>query len=179
METEELELIHGPRSIKKSVTRLASEIDRDHKGGALTLVAVLKGSFVFLADLARALRTPVTIEFIRVASYRHGKAPGELHLLQDIEIPLRGRSVVLVDDIVDSGRTSHFLMRRLRRRRPLSCRLCALLDKPSRREVDLNVDYLGFTIPDTFVVGYGLDFNERYRQLPGLYSLRSKGSGSP
>ena len=179
MEKEELALIHSPRSIKKAVVRLASEIDRDHGGGTLTLVAVLKGSFVFLADLARALRTPVTIEFIRVASYRHGKVPGAIHLLQDIEIPLRGRNVVLVDDIVDSGRTAHFLMRRLRRRWPLSCRLCALLDKPSRREVDVSVDYLGFTVPDTFVVGYGLDFNERYRQLPGLYSLRPKETASP
>jgi hypoxanthine phosphoribosyltransferase len=179
MKNEALDLIHSPRSIKKTVARLASEIDRDHEGGTLTIVAVLKGSFVFLADLARALRTPVVIEFIRVASYRHGTKPGALHLLHDIEAPLRGRSVILVDDIVDTGRTSLYLMRRLRRRRPLSCRLCTLLDKPSCREVNLEVDYRGFTVPDTFVVGYGLDFNERYRQLPGLYSLKSNERVSP
>lgn len=179
MEKESLELLHSPRAIKRAVARLADEIDRDHEGETLTLVAVLKGSFVFLADLARTLRTPSVIEFIRVSSYRHQRLPGPLRLLQDIEIPLKGQSVVLVDDIVDSGRTSLFLLQRLRRRRPRALRLCALLDKPSCRERDLKIDYRGFTVPDTFVVGYGLDFNERYRHLPGLYSLGSKGSPSP
>jgi hypoxanthine phosphoribosyltransferase len=179
MEREALDLLHSPRAIKRAVARLAGEIDRDHEGETLTLVAVLKGSFIFLADLVRALRTPAVIEFIRVSSYRHQTAPGPLRLLQDIETPLKGRPVVLVDDIVDSGRTSLFLLQRLHRRRPRSLRLCALLDKPSCRETDLEVDYRGFTVPDTFVVGYGLDFNERYRQLPGLYSLGSKGGPSP
>jgi len=150
---------------------MADAIDRDADGEPLTVVAVLKGSFVFLADLLRRLKSPVTVDFVRIASYGKGVSPGTARFTNDVEIPLRGRDVLIVDDIVDTGRTATLLKRHLLKKRPRSCRLCALLDKPSRRVVDIDPDYCGFVVPDVFVVGYGLDMNEQYRQLPGLYSI--------
>lgn len=175
MESVSLTPLFDPASIRAAVRRLAGEIDGDCAGQPLTVVGVLKGSFVFLADLVRLLDTPVTVDFVRLSSYGDGTRPGRLRLSQDIEAPVRGRHVLIVDDIVDTGRTIRYILQRIKRRHPLSCRVCTLLDKPSRREGEVAVDYRGFTVPDVFVVGYGLDLDERYRQLPGLYSLPLSG----
>ena len=171
MSADKLTPLQGPGRIRAAVKRLAAAVDADAGGKALTVVGVLNGSFVFLADLIRSLRTPVSVDFVRIASYGSKTSPGDLHFTKDVELPLRGRDVLVVDDIVDSGITTSFLVRHLRRKRPRSCRLCALLDKPSRRAVKIAPDYTGFVIPDVFVVGYGLDFNQKYRQLPALYVL--------
>lgn len=171
MSGEELIPLHGARAIQGAVRRLATAIDSDSHGDPLTVVGVLKGSFVFLADLLRSLKSPVTVDFVRIASYGKGVSPEEVRFINDVEVPLRGRDVLIVDDIVDTGLTATFLKRHLRRKRPRSCRFCALLDKPSRRVVDIDPDYCAFVVPDVFVVGYGLDMNERYRELPDLYSI--------
>jgi hypoxanthine phosphoribosyltransferase len=175
MPHEELKPLHGPRAIRKAVHRLAAAIDDDSDGEPLTVIGVLKGSFVFLADLVRALNTQSTVDFVTVSSYGAGLCPGALRLVKDCELPLWKRNVLLVDDIVDTGLTTGFLLHHIRRRRPRSCRLCALLDKPFRRRVRIAVDYRGFVAPDRFIVGYGLDMNERYRQLPGLYTVETEG----
>lgn len=150
------------------VEELAAEIRRDTgRDAAVHLVAVLKGAFVFLADLMRAMAGPVTCDFISVASY--GKAStssGEVRLIKDLDRGLEDRDVVIVEDIVDTGLTLSYLQEILSARAPRSLRTVCLLDKPSRRQVPVRVDYVGFTIPDRFVVGYGLDFDEAYRNLP-------------
>jgi hypoxanthine phosphoribosyltransferase len=150
---------------------MAREIDSDSEGGPLTLIGVLKGSFIFLADLIRAMQTPVTVDFVALHSYGRSISPGDLRLVKDFDIPVRDRKVLLVDDIIDTGLTTRYLLGRIKRRRPRWCRVCTLLDKPSRRVAEVPIDYRGLIIPDRFVVGYGLDFDERYRQLPGIFSL--------
>ena len=153
-------------NLQARVRSLAEEIHRDHPYG-VHLVCVLKGAFVFLADLARALPGDCSLDFIAVASYGHDtSAPGDLQLVKDLGEDIEGRDVVIVEDIVDTGRTLAYLQRALRARRPRHLRSACLLDKPSRRAVRVPVEYVGFTIEDQFVVGYGLDYGERYRNLP-------------
>lgn len=171
MSRKDLILLHSPRAIEEAVAGLARAIDADAGGRPLTVIGVLKGSFIFLADLVRKLQTPLSLDFVRVKSYGKGVFPGEVRLIKDVEIPLHRREVLIVDDIMDTGLTARFLMRHARKRRPRSCRLCVLLDKPSRRLTRIVPDYSGFVIPDVFAVGYGLDCNERYRGLPALYAL--------
>ena len=171
MHDDKLIPLRGPDAVARAVRDIAADIDADASGGDLLLIGVLKGAFIFFADLVRALESPVTVDFVQLKSYGRGTRPGRLHLLKDIEAPLAGKRVIVVDDIVDTGRTARYLLELFRKRGPLSCRICALLDKPSRREVDIKVDYRGFVVPDTFVVGYGLDADERFRQMPGLYTL--------
>ena len=156
--------------IQKRVAELAAEIRRDH--GAETsihFVAVLKGAFMFLGDLMRQMDGDVTCDFIAVSSYGGGtQTSGEVRLLKDLDRGLEGRDVVIVEDIVDTGLTLSYLQDILRAREPRSLRTVCLLSKPSRRKVDVKVDYIGFTIEDRFVVGYGLDVDERYRQWPDI-----------
>lgn len=164
-----LNILIGRGEIQNAVTRLAAEIGRDYQGKPPLLVGVLKGSFVFLADLMRLLDMPVEIEFVRLSSYGAGKkTSGKVRVVQGLSAPVRGRDVLVIEDIVDSGLTTSFLLDHLRRRKPASLRLCALLDKPSRRKVAIPIDYLGFTVPDKFLVGYGLDWDERFRHLPDI-----------
>jgi hypoxanthine phosphoribosyltransferase len=137
----------------------------------LVLVVILKGATVFAADLLRSLSIPAELEFVRASSYGSGTSHGALRLAHMVDGPLVGRHVLLVEDIVDSGRTLHGVTRRLRRLKPASLRVAALLDRPARREVNVTIDFLGFTIPDRFVIGYGLDYAGLYRELPGIYSL--------
>ncbi len=152
--------------IQRRVRELAADISRDHPLG-VHLVGVLKGACVFLADLARALECDVTMDFIAVSSYGSStKSSGQVRLLKDLDTSLEGRHVVIIEDIVDTGLTLTYLQEILKARAPRSLRTACLLSKPSRREVDVTVDYIGFTIEDRFVVGYGLDHHERYRQLP-------------
>jgi len=153
--------------IQARVKELAAEIRLDHGPGTpIHFVAVLKGAFVFLADLIREMKGDVTCDFIALASYNAGtKSSGEVRLLKDLDRGLEGRDVVIIEDIVDTGLTLSYLQDILRAREPHLLRTACLLSKPSRRKVDVSVDYIGFEIPDQFVVGYGLDVDERYRHL--------------
>jgi hypoxanthine phosphoribosyltransferase len=164
-------ILLSEREIQKRVAELALEIRRD-RPGALHLVAVLKGAFVFLADLIRQMPDPgadLTLDFIAVASYAQGTTTsGEVRMIADLAFPIDGRDVLVVEDIVDTGTTLVYLQDVLRARNPRSLATACLLSKPARRRVDVQVDYVGFTIEDCFVVGYGLDYEGRYRNLPYL-----------
>ena len=153
--------------VERRVQELADEIARDYADcEELVCLGVLKGSVVFLVDLTRRLPLPVRMDFYQTSSYGSSTTPGEVVVKQDVELPLAGRDVLIVEDIVDTGNTLNTILSMLRLRQPRSLKLCALLSKPSRREVAVPIDYLGFEIEDRFVVGYGLDFDERWRNLP-------------
>ena len=153
-------------AIQARIVELGAEITRDYEGRAPLLVCVLKGGFIFLADLVRHIDLPVAVDFMAISSYGAGtRSSGVVRILKDLETPIEGRDVLVIEDIVDSGLTLHYLMRNLGSRRPASLEVCALLTKPARREIEVPIRYVGFEIPDRFVVGYGLDFDERYRNL--------------
>jgi len=161
--------------IAERVGELAAQIDEDYRDqGDLILIGILKGSFVFLADLARRLTIPHRIEFIAVSSYgdRESEDPGAVRLILDVRHDIGGRHVLVVEDIVDTGYTLSYLVRLLKARLPASLRTCTLLRKPDRAKVDVAIDYLGFDIPDVWVVGYGLDYAERYRTLPRICAMK-------
>jgi hypoxanthine phosphoribosyltransferase len=158
--------------IKRRVATLARTLTRDYAGSELTVVALLTGTVVFLADLLRRLEIPLQLDFMGVSSYGTGTESGQLVYTKKLRLGIEDREVLLVDDILDTGRTLADVTARLRRLRPRSLRTCVLLDKPSRRLVPITADYTGFVIPDVFVVGYGLDFAERHRNLPFLGVLR-------
>ena len=162
-----------PRAeIKAAVNRLAAEITGDYKDKHPILIGVLKGAFVFMSDLVRLLDFSLDVDFIRLSSYGKGtQTSGKVRVVQGLRSPVRGRDVLVIEDIVDSGFTTAFLLDYLRKKKPASLRLCALTDKPSRRQVPVNIDYLGFTVPDEFLVGYGLDYNEKFRNLPDICYL--------
>ena len=163
----------GERELAKKVAELGKKISEDYQGKNLLMVSVLKGSVVFMADLMRAVSIPVSVDFMYVSSYGSGvKTSGVVKILKDLDIPLDGFDLLIVEDILDSGLTLHYLREILMQRGPRSIRLVTLLDKPERRQVDIAPDYLGFTIPDEFVVGYGLDYNEQYRNLPFVGVLK-------
>lgn len=165
--------------IQRRVRELALEIQRDYpETEELHLVAVLKGAFMFLSDLVRAMTRPVTLDFMAVSSYgKRTSSSGEVRLVKDVDFGLEGRNVIIVEDIVDTGLTLTYLQDILRARSPKSLRTACLLSKPSRRVIDVRVDYIGFTIGDRFVVGYGLDYAELYRNLPDIAVL--DGGGPP
>lgn len=146
----------------------------DYRAKNPLLVGVLKGCFVFMADLVRHLDMPLEVEFLSLSSYGRARArsSGVVRVLRALRTPVKGRHVLVVEDIIDTGLTLRFTLDYLQRRGPASLRVCALFDKPARRQVEVPVDYRGLTIPDVFVVGYGLDYDERFRNLPGLYSLQ-------
>jgi hypoxanthine phosphoribosyltransferase len=167
---KELKLLFSRKEIAEAVARLAREISADYAGKRLVLVGVLKGAFVFLADLVRELTIPAAIEFVRIASYGAKKeSSGEIQVKKDVEITLEGKDVLIIEDIVDTGLSLQFLMEHLRAHHPASLKICALVDKKARREVEIKVDYTGFVMTDGFIVGYGIDFNERYRALPEIF----------
>lgn len=152
------------------VKQLGDQISRDYSGKELILVCILKGAFMFLSDLIRHLPIPVKIDFVRLASYGAGtKTSGWVEITKDIETPIEGKDVLIIEDIVDSGRTLQFLKERLELSHPRSVKICTLLDKKARREVNIDADYVGKEIENVFVVGYGIDFNESYRNLPEIY----------
>ena len=158
--------------IKGIVSDLAARINRDYADKRLLLIGILKGAYVFLADLARALTIPCEIEFLRVSSYRSQSRPGELEVLSDLSLPLENYDVLVVEDILDSGKTLSYMLGHMKAKNPRSLALCAFLDKPSRRVVPVEADYVGRKIPDAFVVGYGLDYAQRYRSLPYIGVLK-------
>lgn len=169
---EDLEILYNEREIDEKVRELAGRISRDYAGKSLVAVCVLKGAALFTADLARRITADVTVDFVRAASY--GASVGrasDVAVEQDIVSDIRGRHVLLVDGIVDSGKTLAFLLKRYWQREPASLRVVALLDKKTRRTEPVQIDYVGFTVPDRFVVGYGMDAAERYRNLPYIAAL--------
>ena len=161
------------QDIQARIRSLAAEIERDYPGGeGIHLVAILKGGFMFMADLVRAMSERVTMDFMAVSSYGKGTtSSGQVRVLKDLDSNVEGRNIILVEDIVDTGLTLHYLQALLRARKPKSLRTACLLSKPSRRKVGVEVDYVGFTIDDHFVVGYGLDYAEKYRNLPHIAVL--------
>ena len=168
-----IEILLSEEEIQKRVAELASEIRRDFPDG-LHLVAVLKGAFIFLSDLVRHMPGNVSLDFMALSSYAKGTtSSGEVRLLKDLDQTLDGKNVIIIEDIVDTGLTLTYLQDILRARNPKSLRTACLLSKPSRRQVDVKVEYIGFTIEDRFVVGYGLDYAEQYRNLPYIAVLGS------
>ena len=155
--------------IEARVKRLAAEIKKDYYGKQPVLICVLKGSFMFMADLIRLLDFPLEVEFTRLSSYgRDRESSGKIKVVQGLRSEVRGRDVLVIEDIVDTGLTVSFLLEYLRKKKPASLKLCALTDKPSRRQIPVTIDYLGFTVPDKFLVGYGLDWDEGFRNLPDI-----------
>lgn len=155
---------------------MAHEIRADFQGEDLHFIAVLKGAVMFLSDLVRAMEGGITMDFIALSSYGSGTtSSGEVRLIKDLDYGLEGRNVIIVEDIVDTGLTLHYLQEILRARNPKSLRTACLLSKPSRRKIEVKVDHIGFTIEDRFVVGYGLDFSEKYRHLPYIGVLQTEG----
>jgi hypoxanthine phosphoribosyltransferase len=172
-----LKVIITKEEIEKKVAELADELRSDYQDKHPLLIGILKGSFVFMSDLIRKLNIPVEIDFIRLSSYDAAKeTSGRVKQVQGIKtsISIRGRHVLVIEDIVDSGRTTRFLLDYVSHRKPASLKLCTMFDKPSRRVVEVTVDYLGFTVPNAFVVGYGLDFDEKFRHLPDLCVLEDQ-----
>jgi len=167
------EVLLTDAQIRARVAELGVEISHDYAGRQPVLVSVLKGSFVFLADLIRASELPLAVDLMELSSYGDStETSGQVRILKDLSGSIEDRDVIVVEDIIDTGLTLNYLLRYLHERRPASIRICCLLDKPARRLADIEIDYRGFTIPDRFVVGYGLDFDERYRNLPYVGVLR-------
>src|SRR6202045_2751210 len=163
-------------AIEKRVREVADEITKDFKGDRVHLIGVLKGACIFLSDLVREINLETSIDFIAVSSYGKGKqSSGQVRVLKDLDSSIEGLNVVVVEDILDTGLTLSYLLRVLQQRKPKTLRVAALLDKPSRRIKDVSGDYIGFTIPDEFVVGYGLDYAERYRNLKDVCVLSLAG----
>ena len=174
MEGYRLNRLLTQEQVASIVQGLADRISKDYDGRELVLVCILKGAFVFLSDLIRHLRIPAQVDFVRLASYGSGmKTCGKIEITKDVEIPLENKDVLIIEDIIDSGRTLQFLKDRLALLNPRSIRVCALLDKKARREVEMEADYLGTEVDDLFIVGYGIDFNEHYRHLPEIYYVTS------
>ena len=170
---EEPEILFTRREIEEAVARIAREIDRDYRDTRPLLIGLLQGSFVFLADLIRQLEIAVEVDFVRLSSYGSGmESSGAVREVHGLEKEITGRDVLIVEDIVDTGITLRRFINILRRRNPASVRLCALIDKTARREADVVLDYTGFQVDDEFVVGYGIDCNERYRNLPDICHVK-------
>jgi hypoxanthine phosphoribosyltransferase len=159
------EVLIGSDELQRRVRELGAEISGDYEDGVL-LIGILKGAVLFLADLMRSLRVPCEIDFMAVSSYGSATdSSGVVRILKDLESSIEGRDVLIIEDIIDSGLTLHYLIRNLRARAPRTLEVCALLDKPERRRVDLPIRYVGFEIPDRYVIGYGLDYGQRFRNL--------------
>ena len=172
MAESNLNIVIPRTEIASTVARLAAEISCDYRDKSPLLIGILKGSFIFLADLIRVLDFPLELDFIRLSSYGGGtQSSGSIIIEQRLRSNVRGRHVLVVEDIVDTGITVAFLLDYLKKKKPATLALCALLDKPSRRRVPVAIDYLGIDVPDKFLVGYGLDFNEKYRNLPDICVL--------
>ncbi len=173
-------ILYSKEVIDRRVKELADAISRDLEGKEVVLVGVLKGAFIFLADLARYLKISHTVDFVRLASYGSGSvSSGNITLSKDIETDIEGKEVVIVEDIIDTGITMAFLRERLEKRSPASIRICALIDKEYRREIVIHVDYAGFAVDKGFVVGYGLDFDEKFRCLPDIYVIEEQDCDYP
>ncbi len=171
-----IRILFTKEEIEAKVKTLAGEIRRDYQDKHPLLIGVLKGSFMFMADLIRLLDFPLEVEFIRLSSYGGGReSSGKVGVVQGLRSPIKGRDVLVIEDIVDTGLTTGFLLDYLRKKKPASLKLCTLTDKPSRRKTPVAIDYLGFTVPNKFLVGYGLDWDERFRYLPDICFIEEEG----
>ena len=169
------EVLFSEEQLKNRVQEIARQITADYQGKEIMLISVLRGSFVFMADLCRAIDLPCTLDFMAVSSYGKGtKSSGQVQITKDLSEDISDRHIIVVEDILDSGNTLSYLLKILENRHPASIRLCTLLDKPDRRVKPVQVHYSGFTIPDAFVVGYGLDYDEKYRNLPYIGILKPR-----
>lgn len=165
--TDKISVLISEEAVEKRIRELAKQITKDYEEKEVRLICVLKGSVFFTCELAKRIELPVTLDFMSVSSYGNGtESSGRVKIVKDLDEPIDGENVIIIEDIIDSGRTLSYLMDMLNARKPASLRLCTLLDKPDRRVTDVKVDYTGFEIPDKFVVGYGLDFAQKYRNLP-------------
>jgi len=165
-------ILYSRKAVDRRVKELADTISHDFEGKEIVLVGVLKGAFIFLADLTRSLNIAHIVDFTRLASYGSGTvSSGKIAVAKDIETDIEGKDVLIVEDIIDTGITMAFLRERLEKKNPASIRICTLIDKKHRREVDITADYVGFTMGEGFVVGYGLDFDEAFRCLPDIYVI--------
>lgn len=166
-------------SAKKRIKELGEQISKDYQDSDLVVIGILKGAVIFLSDLVKQIKVPLRLDFMAVSSYGLStKTSGVVRILKDLDDEIEGKDVLIVEDIVDTGLTLHYLIDNLRSRKPNSIKVCCFLDKPSRRQVPVQIDYIGFEIPDEFVVGYGLDYAEKYRNLPYVCILDKKPNGS-
>ena len=166
-------ILYTEEELSRRVKELGAQIAADYAGRQPMLISVLRGSYIFMADLTRAIGLDVTVDFMAVSSYGAGTvSSGQVEIKKDLSDSIEGKDLIIVEDILDSGNTLYYLMDVLRARKPASIRICALMDKPERRTKPISADYVGFTIPDAFIVGYGLDYAERYRNLPYVGVLR-------
>jgi len=173
MKNDILKVLISEEELDAKVKELGAKISADYEGKNLMMVSVLKGSVVFMADLMRAITVPCEIDFMSVSSYGNDvKTSGVVRIIKDLDQDLHGKDLLIVEDILDSGMTLSYITEMLRQRGPASIRLCTLLDKPERRKADITADYYGFVVPDEFVVGYGLDYAEKYRNLPYIGVLK-------
>ena len=164
---EHVKVLLSEKEVDDRIQAIGEQISRDYAGKQVHLICVLKGGRFFLCELAKRITVPVSLDFMSVSSYgSETKSSGVVKIIKDLDEPIKGKDVLVIEDIVDSGRTLSYLMEMLKDRGPASLKLCTLLDKPDRRVIDVPVDYTGFEIPDEFVVGYGLDYDQRYRNLP-------------
>lgn len=169
------EVLLSEDELKNLVTSLGERISKDYEGKNLLMISILKGSVVFMADLMRAIKIPCKIDFMSVSSYGSGvKTSGVVKIIKDLDTNIEGADLLIVEDILDSGKTLSYLKEILSARNPSSLKICTLLDKPERRQVDLTADYIGKAVPDAFVVGYGLDYDEKYRNLPFVGILKEQ-----
>lgn len=170
---ETVRVLIAENDVKQRIREMAQAIQQDIGDEPITLLCILKGSVFFSCDLAREITSPVLLDFMSVSSYGDGtKSSGVVKIVKDLDEPIEGKNVLVVEDIIDSGRTLSYLLENLKARKPKSLRLCTLLNKPDRRVVDVDVDYVGFDIPDEFIVGYGLDYAQKYRNLPYIGVLQ-------
>ena len=170
-----LQILFNRQEIEATVSRLAAEISQDYHDRHPLLIGVLKGSFMLMADLIRHLDFPLEVDFIGLSSYGKGRqTSGKVKVVHELSTPIKGREVLVIEDIIDTGLTVSFLLDYLRKKKPASLKLCALTDKPSRRRVPVTIDYLGFTVPNKFIVGYGLDWDEKFRNLPDICFLEGE-----
>ena len=173
MRNDVAEILYTEDQLAEIVARMGRQISEDYRDKNLFMISVLKGSLIFMADLMRAVTIPCSIDFLSVSSYGAGTTTtGAVRILKDLDDSLEGKDLLIVEDILDSGVTLSFLMKNLSARNPRSIRLCTLLDKPERRKVDIHADYVGAQVPDEFIVGYGLDYAEKYRNLPYIGVLK-------
>jgi hypoxanthine phosphoribosyltransferase len=167
-----LKRLFSKKEIEEAVQRLASRIEKDFENKEIIFVCLLKGSFIFTSDLVRHIKNPSIIDFMRVSSYGKGtQSKGAITITKDLEEDIQGKNVILVEDIIDSGLTLKYICDMLMAKEPKSLKICALVDKRARRVVEVEGDYVGFTIEDGFIVGYGIDYAERYRNLPDIYVI--------
>lgn len=164
---ERVSVLISKEEVAEKIQKMAAQISKDYEGREIRLICVLKGGVFFMTELSKYITEPCSLDFMSVSSYGDGtSSSGRVRIIKDLDEPIEGKDVLVVEDIIDSGRTLSYLMKVLEQRNPKSLKLCTLLDKPDRREVEVAVDYTGFQIPDAFVVGYGLDYQQKYRNLP-------------